>query len=636
MNARFSLCLMFSAVIALLLSFAACGDDDDDDDNNDDASPADDDSGGDDDDASPAGDDDDDAENYACEPRAPVEPTSAFFTDISDASGMREDNYYEDPPAGIQRNDHARVQCADIDGDGYDDLVMHMLFLNPENGVPFENLLFHNNGDGTFTQVSDESGLRDVQAAFFAFGDVDNDGDQDLFAGVDIYQYEDYRNEIYLNDGAGHFTVLPDSGVDATDVTFAANAVFADFDNDANLDLFVGNGGTVSGVEDFLYLGNGDGTFRDVSDRLDGVPRQPTNGSLACDYDNDGDQDIFVSTYGVSSHNGMNHLWENDGTAHFTNVAVERGFASLPTGNYRIESTGYGQDPEPGVGPGEYVGSNGFGIDCGDVNNDGNIDIFLTAISHPSSSDYSRQWSDPTQLLINGGAAADYAFVNEFLARGLPFNEGDVDGAVIDFDNDGRLDLSLSRDAKYESAYLIWDEKGWLGLMRQLPDGAFESLGEVSGINDPDDDLWRRAKTTSNNIWLDIDHDGDLDLFTGATDLGGGRPNFLFRNDLGQDNRRLDVRLEGDGVNVNRDAIGARIYLESSTVTLLQEKKSSKGLYNSESTRVLHFGLGEMGCDYRLRIVWPDGTEAEFIGRRDFGDDMTVHITYPEQIAVEE
>jgi len=634
MRVQFGFWSVLLAVLSAVLLFAACGDDDDNDDTaDDDAAPNDDDDASGDDDVA---DDDDGAPNYSCEPRAPVAPTKNFFTDISDASGMREDNYYEDPPAGIQRNDHARVQCADIDGDGYDDLVMHMLFLNPENGVPFENLIFHNNGDGTFDQVSDETGLRDVQAAFFAFGDVDNDGDQDLFAGVDIYQYEDYRNEIYLNDGAGHFTRLADSGVNETEVTFAANAVFADFNNDANLDLFVGNGGTVSAVNDFLYLGNGDGTFRDVSERLEDVPRQMANGSLACDYDNDGDQDIFVSTYGVSSHHVANHLWENDGTAHFTNVAVERGFASLPTGNYLLSSTGYGLDPEPGVGPGEYVGSNGFGIDCADVNNDGNIAIFLTTISHPVSSDYSRQWSDPTQLLINGGAAADYAFVNEFLARGLPFNEGDVDGAAADFDNDGLLDLSLSRDKKYETSYFRWDQKGWMGLMRQLPDGTFESLGEVSGLNDPDDDVWYRAKSTSNNIWLDIDHDGDLDLFTGAGDLGGGRPNFLFRNDLGQDNRRLDVRLAGDGVHVNRDAIGARVYLESAEVTLLQEKKSSKGIYNSEGTRVLHFGLGEMGCDYRLRVVWPDGTEAEFIGTRDFGDDMTVAIEYPDLIEVVE
>lgn len=620
--------IMLFLILGLLLVsvLASCQCDDDDDD-----------SGGDDDDLDDDTQNDDDTEEpLVCNPQPPVAPEENFFTDISDESGMREDNYYEDPPAGMVRNDHGRVQCADINGDGYDDLIMHTLFLNPENGVPFENLVFVNNADGTFTQFSDESGLRDVQAGFFAFGDVDNDGDQDIFAGLDIFHYENYLNEIYLNDGDGHFTKKKNSGVDETINTRASNAVFADFDGDANLDLFVGNGGTVASATDFLYLGNGDGTFEDVSERLHNAPSQSTNGSLTADYDNDGDLDIFVSTYGVSKLNGLNHLWENDGNANFTNVAVERGFASLPTGNYWLPTTGYGEDPEPGAEPGTYMGSNGFGIDCGDVDNDGDIDVFLTTISHPVDSDYSRKWSDPTQLLINGGTDDGYSFVNEFLARNLPFNEGDVDGAMIDFDNDGLFDLSLSRDKKYEGGYSQWDQKGWFGLMHQLTDGTFESMGEVSGINDPEDTVWYSAKSTGNNIWFDMDHDGDLDLFLGAGDLGSGRPNFLFRNEIGHQNRWLAVQLVGDGVNVNRDAIGARAYLTSEDFTLMQEKKSAKGIYNSESTRVLHFGLGEMGCDYRLQVRWPDGTEAEFIGLEDFGDNMYVRITYPDQIEVVE
>jgi len=621
--------LFFSGLV-LALSVAivfSCAENKDDDSSDDDHAAADDDNDD---------NDDDSAEPYACEPRVAVMPEADFFVDIADQSGMRVDNFYEDPPAGTARNDHGRVECADINGDGFDDLLMHSLFLNPQNGVPFEHLVFLNDGDGTFTDFSDESGLRDVQAAFFAFGDVDNDGDQDLFAGLDFLFYEDYHNEIYLNDGQGHFSRKQNSGVSKqTILTRAANAVFADFDNDGKLDLFIGNGGTVYGAADFFFLGHGDGTFTDASDRLPNAPSQPTNGSLACDFDNDGDLDIFVSTYGVSTENGLNHLWLNDGTAHFTEVAVPHGFASLATGNYWLESTGYGTDEEPGAGPGTYVGSNGFGIDSGDINNDGYIDIFLATISHPVDTDYLRKWSDPSQLLINGGPDSGYKFTNEFLERGLPFNEGDIDGAMVDFDNDGLLDLSLSRDMKYESGYDDWDQKGWFGLFRQRTDGSFKSLGEVSGINDPDDTYWYRAKSTGNIIWTDIDHDGDLDLFLGAGDLGHGRPNFLFRNDIGHQNRWLAVRLEGDGANVNRDAIGARVKLVSEKMTQLRELKSGKGTYNSEATRALHFGLGDIGCDYKLSVRWPDGEEAEFTGVQDFGDDMYLRITYPDQIQVE-
>ena len=170
------------------------------------------------------------------------------------------------------------------------------------------------------------------------------------------------------------------------------------------------------------------------------------------------------------------------------------------------------------------------------------------------------------------------------------------------------------------------------GLFHQKLNGNFESMGEVCGINDPNDDLWVRAKKTGNNVWFDLEHDGDLDLLLGAGDMGSGRPNFLLRNEIGHQNRWLAVMLEGDGQNINRDAIGARVYLVSDNEYRMQEKKSSKGSFNSDQTRNLHFGLGEMGCDYRMVVVWPDGEEATFIGQEDFGDNMFVKVTYPDQI----
>jgi enediyne biosynthesis protein E4 len=615
MHMALMLAVVFTLGLALMGMDGCNGDDDDDDDD----------------------DNDSDEESFVCDPRPPVELGEMFFSDVSAESGMQEDNFYEDPPEGFVYNAHPRTQAADLNGDGYDDLIMHTFGSNPNAGYPYENLIFFNNGDGTFTQVSEESGLKDAQAEFFAFGDVDNDGDQDVFSGLPLFRYEDYRNEIYINDGTGVFKKKNDAGVNDTYWTRAGNALFADFDGDANLDLFIGNGATSSALEDFLYLGNGDGTFEDASDRLHNAPSQPSNGSVVCDFDNDGDLDIFVSTYSVSRDNGLNHLWQNDGSANFIEVAVEKGFAHQATGNYWLESTGYGTDEEPGAGPGTYVGSNGFGIDCGDVDNDGDIDVFLTTISHAVDSDYLRKWSDPSQLLINQGEDEDYVFVNEYLDRNIPFNEGDLDGAMIDFDNDGLMDLSMGRERKYESGFHEFDQKGWFGLMHQLADGTFESLGQVCGINDEEDKDYYRAKLAGNNIWLDYDKDGDLDLLIGMGDfLGKGRANFLLRNDIGQDNRWLAVRLEGDGENINRDAIGARLYLESDDFTVMREHKSSKGSFNSEQTRVEHFGLGDMGCEYKLRVVWPDGEEAEFVGGEDFGDDIYVKITYPDQIETEE
>ena len=570
-----------------------------------------------------------DAEPCTIPPLATVD--QGFFQDISEASGIRDENFVQDPPVSIPINDHSRLGFADINGDGLDDIVAHSLYPNPQAGVPFEHLVFVNRGDGSFENFSDASGLRDVQAGFFAFGDVDNDGDQDVFTGLDITDLTGETHQLLLNDGAGHFTQKSESGLEGSaGQTVASNGVFADFDNDGDLDLFVANGHTGYMAPDQLFFNDGTGTFTNAATDLEGNRAAPSNGAVACDYDNDGDLDIFVSVYGVSQSGAQNFLFENDGAGHFTDVAAERGFASLATGNYWTESTGFGSDAQPG---GVNVGGNGFGIDCGDINNDGLMDIFLTNISHPSETDYSRKWSDPTQVLINQGSAAGWTFVNEFLDRGLPFNEGDVDGALVDFDNDGRFDLSVSRDRKYEGSYDEPDQKAWFGLMHQQADGSFASLGVASGINDPDLDLMR-MKNAQNHAWSDIDHDGDLDLLVGGRDTGGGRPNFLFENLIGSENRWLALRLVGDGSAVNLDAIGARVTIDDGEQVYLREVRATRGMYNSMDTRVLHFGLGTLGCEYTIEVRWPDGTVVS-LSPDDLGMERYVTIRYPDTVEVQ-
>jgi hypothetical protein len=334
-------------------------------------------------------------------------------------------------PALIPLNDHSRIGMADINGDGCDDAFMHSLYPNwtADNGmggtymIPFEHLVFLGHCDGTFTNFSDESGLRDVQVAFFVFGDVDNDGDQDCYGGLDT-PITGRANVLLLNDGAGHFTVRASSGLEGpAGNVVAGNAVFADFNNDAHLDLFVGNGHTSYAAQDNLYFGRGDGTFMNVTSHLSFNTQTISNGSVACDYDNDGDTDIFVSTYGVSNVGAPDVLWENDGEGNFQNVAVDRGVASQAQGNPWLMMNGVDTSSEPGRNASNYTGGNGFGVQCEDVDNDGDLDIFLANISHPVASDYSRKWSDPTSLYVNGGAESGYSFVNVAEARGLPFNE---------------------------------------------------------------------------------------------------------------------------------------------------------------------------------------------------------------------
>ena len=561
-----------------------------------------------------------------CEARTASEPIVDFFTDVSDESGIRIDNFAEDPPEGMRINDHSRLAFADINGDGFDDAVMHSLYPNATNGIPFEHLVFLNDGYGDFIDHSDASGLRNIQAGLFAFADIDNDGDQDVFAGLDVPNLGNHRSAILLNNGDGVFSPVTDSGVEVSQPT-VASAVFADFNGDAKVDLFVGNGHTSYGMPDQLFWGHGDGQFTLDTDALPGATQQPTNGAVACDYDNDGDQDVFAVTYGVSALLGHNQLWRNDGNG-FTNVAVEAGVAALQTGNYFLEATDYGQASQPDEAPQDWVGSNAFGVDCGDVNGDGHLDFWIAAISHPVAMDHKRKWSDPSQLLINQG---DGTFVNEYLSSGLPFNEGDIDAGMVDFDNDGRLDLSVTRDPKYEDAYSDIEQHAWFGLMRQRADGGFDSLGPMSGINGEPDDALLRMKGGQNHAWADTDHDGDLDLLVGGRDQGGGRPNFLFENNIGQDNRWIALHVEGDGDAVHRDAFGARIEIKWDDTTLVREKRGSRGTYNAEDSRWMHIGLGDRSCDATIKVLWPNGRSID-LGWSDLREGTFTRLTYPDQI----
>ena len=407
---------------------------------------------------------------------------------------------------------------------------------------------------------------------------------------------------LLLNDGTGKFTVKEKSGVEALPAV-AGNAVFADFDGDARLDLFVGMGHTGYASKNRLLMGLGDGTFIERTSKLNDPSKQPTNGSVACDYDNDGDLDVIVANYGVSVNSGHNKLYRNDGDGVFAEIAEEAGYAYQKTGNPWLEKsrTVFGDEPSPG--PTGYIGGNGFGLDCADVNGDGFMDLFATAISHPTAGDYKRKWSDGTMLLYGKPGSGGIKY--QVASGVIPFNEGDVDGATVDFDNDGRLDLSISRDKKYEKAYDSTDQKAWFGLLRQNAGGFFESVGPQSGINDVDAKnvaslescftdadckvsgekcLVKRCrmpcatsaectggeichtggfckglvrmKNAQNHAWADVDADGDLDLLVGGRDTGGGRQTSCSGNDVGSKTHWISLRLIGDGAKVNRDAIG--------------------------------------------------------------------------------
>ena len=203
------------------------------------------------------------------------------------------------------------------------------------------------------------------------------------------------------------------------------------------------------------------------------------------------------------------------------------------------------------------------------LRNDGNIDLYTGEIAH---ADVGAN-SDRAQLLTNvteQGQPARFNRVDRTTNGLVPTlartaDEGVLSNAMFDFDNDGRMDISLSRTDKYESSYTTELQKGWFGLMHQTASGMFEALDRSVGLTD--EDGGPGMKGAQNHAWSDIDRDGDLDLLVGARDQGGGRANLLFRNDLGSKHHWLGLRLVGGGA-VNRDAIGARVTLTVGDTTL--------------------------------------------------------------------
>ena len=141
-----------------------------------------------------------------------------------------------------------------------------------------------------------------------------------------------------------------------------------------------------------------------------------------------------------------------------------------------------------------------------------------------------------------------------------------------------------------------------------------------------------KMKNAQNHAWADIDQDGDMDLLVGGRDTGGGRPNFLFRNDIGHQNRWVAVSVQGDGERVSRDAFGTRVSFVYAGETLMREKRSSRGMYNSEDGRDLHFGLGDRECTYTVEVRWPDGATASFAST-EFPTNQRVTLSYPDQLS---
>jgi hypothetical protein len=376
---------------------------------------------------------------------------------------------------------------------------------------------------------------------------------------------EDFYHRILLNDGTGHFTAVPDPGVAVIEPTAAA--AFGDGNGDGFLDVYWGNWlihyPDPGSAQDHYATGNGDGTFLDesVASGMRPAAGRPCYGVIWNDYNNDGLQDIGVHNYGYE----LNFLWENQGGNRFVDVGFDVGMA------------------RDGVGA---RGGNTFGGDWGDIDNDGDLDLFEANISHPRY----QPTSDPSLMLVNDGAP-DFHFTEQRAALGIEYDEGDVNAAFADYDNDGDLDLVVTPVYPGHYSRLYRNDGG-----THFTDVTYETGTAVM--------------ETASPVWSDIDEDGDLDLI--IADRSGAPFLHLFVNEAAGSSHWLQLDLQG--TTSNRDGVGARVTLTAGGGSQIREVKGGGGHGNTQQTRIVQLGLGSGTAIDSLTVRWVGGATETITG----------------------
>ncbi|MEC9093818.1 MAG: CRTAC1 family protein [Planctomycetota bacterium] len=456
-----------------------------------------------------------------------IAPATTFsqFKDVSEETGF---------------SGGGKAAFGDFNNDGWVDLYTGQLWKN-EQGKKF-------------VPVADSG----VSGGEGIWGDFDNDGLLDLFLFTGA-------GALYRNQGEGKFEAVKFPELPTVN---SRGAVWLDINNDGRLDLYVG------GYEiwqqkvhpDVAYLNQGNGVFEEVW-------RSPENfsarGVAAADFDDDGWVDVYVSNYRLQP----KFLWKNDGKNGFKNVA---------------ESTKSHGIPDRVIG---YTGGIRYPI-CGhtigscfaDMDNDGQIDIFVGNFSHPPGD------QDRPQFLKNSGKAGAFVFQDQSQIAGLAWQESYASPTFGDFDNDGHLDLYFTTVYAVGSGNI----RNYPVLYQGKGDWKFADVSSLQKIE--------KLSTTYQAAWADIDNDGDLDLCTAGK---------LFRNDNELTGKWLKIKLQGDGKKVNRDGMGAtvRLGIDGGWITRHVESGTGEG---NQNDLTLHFGLGAVQVEkVSVQIAWPGGFKQE-------------------------
>ena len=488
------------------------------------------------------------------------------FTDVTEQAGIHFEH-----AGGI---DHRVVPALvgsgaawrDYDNDGRLDLyIVNSALVRPApDAVLPKNALYRNNGDGTFTDVTDAAGVGDTEWGMgCAFADYDNDGDADLY----VTNYK--ANQFYRNNGDGTFKRFSSGAGGIGHNGFGAGIAWGDYDADGYLDLYVGNyieyskvpqGDEVFFPYDFfgqtniLYLNKGDGGFINITNaaKVNGGFHL-TLGVAAADYDADGDLDLYLA-----NDTDQNILYRNDGELTFINT----------------------NQPDARSGTGDI--RSGMGVTWGDYDNDADLDLFVT------------NWLDENNVLYrnNGdGTFTDVSAQSRIFASGL--GKTCWGTAFFDADNDGDLDLFFAAGHIDPAS---WEAHGQADVFLQNNgDGTFTDISEAVGFRESDSHGVGRGVAVA-----DYDADGDLDLFI----VNSGAMPTLLRNDGGNRQHWLQIRTVGSVSN--RDGVGAVVKVSAGNLHQIQQVTAGDS-YLSQSSLDVAFGLAHHAKVDRIVIQWPSG-----------------------------
>jgi hypothetical protein len=525
-------------------------------------------------------------------PAASGRPFNAHFVNVAHAAVLRANTVYGNPDTKKYILEANGCGCAfiDYDNDGWMDVFL--LCGARLDGAPpaATNRLYKNNRDGTFTDVTDNAGLRVTGwANGVCIADYDNDGFDDIFCTYFG------QNRLYRNNGDGTFTdVTKQAGLWSEDSCWGAGCAFVDHNRDGHLDLFVSNyirfsleHASIPGENStcnwkgipvncgprglptgrhFLYRNNGDGTFTEISKQAGISSATESYGMtvVAADFDEDGWPDILVACDSTPTLLFMNN---HDGT--FREEGVTRGVALSDDGMEQA----------------------GMGIGVGDYNLDGHLDLFKTHFTADMSGFYR---NDGKGNFDDVTRATKVGVETRFTGWGT---------GLVDFDNDGYPDVLMVTGSVYpevEKKLPQYPYKTPPVLFRNLGDGTFEELSLQADLG------VLEAHSSRGCAFGDFDNDGDMDVLI----VNMNEPPSLLRNDVDPKQHWLKIRLEG--VKSNRGAIGARVLVRYDGKTQAQAVLSQSSYYSCNDPR-LHFGLGASN-KADVDIYWPNGLHESFKG----------------------